>query len=673
MKNRKLTRVFTALLCAVLVMMVFPITASADTGPKPSVRITFENLGDKECWGTLLSSKQSTGPSSAWNGKEEDAQHNENPNGYYSYQKFGYDVWKAFVDYAENDDFYFLQEAWQINETKELTWTYYPPNEFKILLYFPETGEYAVSGVYERYAFDSYFTVNMEGVKLTVDYNEELSSDERINAYNSYNYRIEIMALVLEGIYADKGITGTSYKKRDEFNRMIRRCKQGKIDMIIVKSIARFARNTVDCLKFVRMLNDLGVVVYFEEQGIYTNQPGAEFYITIYGCIAQSESENISANVKWGKARSAKEGNVPFHYKNFLGYRKGADGKPEIDPEEAETVRFIYERFLAGDSLGGIAQKLEDMQIPSPKGKAVWSMTTIQSILSNEKYKGDAVINKTYIKDCLSKKVMVNNGERPKYYIENNHPAIIDAVTFGRVQEELARRAGKPKTKKVGTKTEQGKYSSKYAMTELLVCGECKTPYRRCTWTVKGQKKIVWRCINRLDFGKKYCHNSPTVEESILQRAVMRAIMETAQQNLGVLQTLKVHIGMALENEPTEDNSMELQIRIAEIDAEFKAMLSKISTETVDAFDEEKAKRLMDEKVALQQQLADIQDGQLKREQTQTRLDDIYTILDGLKNRPMEYDEQIVRQLLECITVDSKEQITVIFVGGLKVVQPLID
>ena len=149
--------------------------------------------------------------------------------------------------------------------------------------------------------------------------------------------------------------------------------------------------------------------------------------------------------------------------------------------------------------------------------------------------------------------------------------------------------------------------------------------------------------------------------------------METAQQNLGVLQTLKVHIGMALENEPTEDNSMELQIRIAEIDAEFKAMLSKISTETVDAFDEEKAKRLMDEKVALQQQLADIQDGQLKREQTQTRLDDIYTILDGLKNRPMEYDEQIVRQLLECITVDSKEQITVIFVGGLKVVQPLID
>ena len=186
----------TILICLVLAVSLFPITASADTGPKPSVRITFENLGNEECWGTLLSSKESTGPSSAWNGKEEDAQHNENPNGYYSYQKFGYDIWKAFVDYAENDDFYFLQEAWQINETKELAWTYYPPNEFKILLYFPETGEYAVSGVYERYAFDSYFTVNMDGVKLSVDYNEELSSDERINAYNSYNYRVEILALI---------------------------------------------------------------------------------------------------------------------------------------------------------------------------------------------------------------------------------------------------------------------------------------------------------------------------------------------------------------------------------------------------------------------------------------------------------------------------------------------
>lgn len=196
MKSEKFTRIITTLMCVLMAMMIFPITASADTGPKPSVRIKFENLGDELCYGTLLSSKPSTGPSSAWDGTEEDARHNENSNGYYDWQDFGYDVWKAFVDYDEKDEFYFLQEAWQINETKELAWTYYPPNEFKILLYFPETGEYAVSGVYERYAFDSYFTVNMDDAKLSVDYNEELSSDDRLNAYKSYNYSVEIGSLV---------------------------------------------------------------------------------------------------------------------------------------------------------------------------------------------------------------------------------------------------------------------------------------------------------------------------------------------------------------------------------------------------------------------------------------------------------------------------------------------
>ena len=486
---------------------------------------------------------------------------------------------------------------------------------------------------------------------------------ERINSENGWT---------LEGIYADKGISGTSVKNRDEFNRMIRRCKQGKIDMIITKSIARFARNTVDCLKYVRLLNDLGVDIYFEEQGIHSNQPGAEFYITIYGSVAQSESENISANIKWGKAQSAKEGKVIFQYKNLLGYRKGEDGQPEIVPEEAETIRLIYDRFLAGDSLKGIAELLEEKGIKSPTGKTQWQFSTIQSILSNEKYKGDAIINKTYITDCISKKVRVNNGERPKYYVENSHPAIIDSATFGRVQEELARRSGKRKISRKA-KTEQGKYSSKYALTELLICGECKSAYRRCTWTASGKKKIVWRCINRIEYAKKYCHNSPSVEESVLQRAVMAAIMETANQNAEVLRTLKMHIGMGLAGEKSEDNSIDLQIRIAEIDAEFKKMLDRVSTDTIEAFDEETATRLMNEKNRLQQQLDSIADAAQRRESAKSRLDDIYTILDGIKNRPMEYDDQIVRQLLECVVVDSKEQITVIFKGGLKSVQPLTE
>ena len=262
--------------------------------------------------------------------------------------------------------------------------------------------------------------------------------------------------------------------------------------------------------------------------------------------------------------------------------------------------------------------------------------------------------------------------QRPKYYVENNHPAIIDSATFARVQEELSRRTGKRKVKQVGTKTEQGKYSSKYALTERLLCGECKTPYRRCTWTVKGQKKIVWRCINRLDFGKKYCHESPTVEEGVLHEAIMRAIMETAQQNIDVLKTLKVHIGMGLRGEETEDISLSLQIRMAEIDAEFNAMLNAISSDEIDKFDEQRASELLNEKNSIQSQLAEISESRQKRESTESRLNEIYTILDGLKNHPMEYDDQIVRQIIECVIVESKEQIRVIFAGGLEVTQSLI-
>lgn len=209
--------------------------------------------------------------------------------------------------------------------------------------------------------------------------------EEQINSYEVqtryYTEKINSEPKwTLAGVFADKGITGTSTKRRDEFNRMINMCKRGKIDMIITKSISRFARNTVDCLKYVRILKDIGVDVFFEEQGIHSLQQGAEFYITIYGSIAQSESENISANVKWGKAQIAKEGKVSFHYKNFLGYRKGEDGNPEIVPEEAEVIKLIYSSYLAGDSLATIAAKLESLKYRSPSGKEHWYNGTILSI-----------------------------------------------------------------------------------------------------------------------------------------------------------------------------------------------------------------------------------------------------------------------------------------------------
>ena len=206
-----------------------------------------------------------------------------------------------------------------------------------------------------------------------------------------------------------------------------------------------------------------------------------------------------------------------------------------------------------------------------------------------------------------------------------------------------------------------------------LILKRIVSDYRRCTWTVKGKKKYVWRCISRLDFGKKYCHESPTIEESVLHEAIMRAVMKTAQINTDVLNTLKLHIGMALTSDESEDTSLALQIRIAEIDAEFTAMLKNISSDSVDAFDENKAKDLMNEKSNLQQQLSQIADTKQKCENAQSRLDDIYTILDGLKNHPMQYDDRIVRQIIECVVVESKEEIKVIFIGGNEVTEKLVD
>lgn len=497
--------------------------------------------------------------------------------------------------------------------------------------------------------------------------------EEQLNSYetqvNYYTDRINREpGWKMAGIYADKGITGTSMKKRDEFNKLIRQCKRGRVDMIIVKSISRFARNTLDCIRITRMLREIKVDVYFEEQNLHSIDPSSEFYISIYGSIAQSESENISHNVAWGKARSARNGNVFFAYKSFLGYRKGADGKPEIDPEQAATVRRIYTRFLAGRSLQQIADELTQSGVSTPMGKTVWQPGVIQSILSNEKYKGDALLGKTYIEDCISKKVRVNAGERPQYYVENNHPAIIDAATFARVQEELARRASKRKVKQVGTKTEQGRYSSKYALTELLVCGECGTPYRRCTWTVSGKKKIVWRCISRLDYGKRYCHHSPTMEEAPLQEAIMNAVQRTAQANPDVLKTLKMHIQLGLGADDNEDQSVETQIRITEIDREFKEILNSVTAENQQQLlTDPRIAELMAEKRTLESKLAEYNAAEQNRKNAASRLEQIFTILDGMKNHPLAFDDQVIRQILQCVVVESKEKIRVVFTGGLEV------
>lgn len=470
----------------------------------------------------------------------------------------------------------------------------------------------------------------------------------------------------MAGIYADEGITGTIAKKRPDFMRMIGDCRKGKIDIIITKSVSRFSRNNLDCLLYVRELKELGIPIIFEKEGINTLQVSSELLITLFSGLSQAESESISMNVKIGKRQSLKNGNVQFSYKSFLGYRKGADGKPEIDEEQAVIIRRIFKEYLVGKSLLDIAKGLTTDGIPTARGKTNWSSARVQSILTNEKYKGDALLQKTYIVDCISKKSKKNNGELPMYYVENNHPAIIERSIFDKVQEEISRRNSKRKVKQKGTKTELGKYSSKYALSELLFCGNCGTPYRRVTWTNRGKKKVVWRCISRLDFGTKYCKDSPSLEESALQNAIAEAITQKAKSEGADVSRLQMHMQIYYDRQDAS-SIIAKKNRLNELKQSIEG-LTNIDNEAVQNGDfDSQFEQLYTEMYNLKDELDEIEKQQARLTKFSDTLNEVAVILEGLKNHPVEYNDQAVRQLISCIKVISKDTLHIYFKDGVKI------
>jgi DNA invertase Pin-like site-specific DNA recombinase len=245
---------------------------------------------------------------------------------------------------------------------------------------------------------------------------------------------------VLAGIFADDGISATSTKGREQFNQMIQACTDGKIDMVITKSISRFARNTVDCLNYIRELKSRNIAIFFEKENINTLDASGEVLITIMASLAQQESESLSQNVKLGIQYRFQQGKVMVNANCFLGYDKDAEGHLVINPEQAETVKRIFREYLEGASCQQIARGLEHDGIPTGRGKSRWHDSTIRKILENEKYMGDALLQKTYTKDFLSKKRIKNNGDIPQYYVEDDHEAIIPRELFMKTQEEMARR-----------------------------------------------------------------------------------------------------------------------------------------------------------------------------------------------------------------------------------------
>lgn len=449
-------------------------------------------------------------------------------------------------------------------------------------------------------------------------------------------------------IYADEGITGTQTKKRENFMRMIKDCEKGKIDLILTKSVARFARNTVDSLKYVRKLKAMGIGVYFEEQNLDSLKADSEMFIGLHSVVAQAQSENISMNVRWGIQQRMKSGTFAFRY-NLLGYRKGADGQPEIVPEDAGHIRTIYRMYLNGNSLDQIKEYLESNGISTMQGKREWRKQAIVNILTNERYCGDMLLQKTYTENCITKKVRKNRGEMAKYLVSNNHPAIVDRETYRMVQMEMARRGSKRKTADK-TITGLGKYSGKYALTELLVCGECGSPYRRRTWTRNGQSKRVWRCLSRVEHGTMYCKDSIAVEEEQLKRAICRGLSKAIADKQEVYDLILSNLAYAFtgEEDTLDICAIEQQIKKYDEEIDDTVKLSKRSEGDPKKF-RETIQRLCEQIIILRQQLEIAKAKIASNERLSWEIERLKAMLAEQEIGFHQFDDVTVRLLVEYI------------------------
>ena len=504
--------------------------------------------------------------------------------------------------------------------------------------------------------------------RVSTDDEEQLTSYEAQQTY----YTDKIMTnpdWTMAGIYADEGITGTKATKRPEFLKMIRKCKQKKIDLILVKSISRFARNTVDCLNYIRTLKSLGIAVIFEKENINTLNEDSEMLTTIMGAFAQAESESISQNVKWGVRQAMKEGRVSIRYKNLYAYDEGEDGQPKIIESEAAVIRRINDEFLSGRSLPMIKDGLEADKILTPKGGNVWAVSAIRNLLKNEKYCGDVLMQKTFKTDPISGKTKRNTGQLPMYLIQDHHPAIISRDTYNAVQAEFARRtSGKAPSTKLAP-TGQACYSAKYALTGIVICGECGNQYRRCVWNKRGQKRPVWRCSSRIDYGSKYCHKSPTIYEAPLKAAILDAINLVMSDKKVLIQ--QIEDAMRMELIPFPGGTMsagDIERKIKELEAEFQALFEEAQKEPGGYMKyTEEFQRITNDISELKNKKSLLMEKQQSDSAANKRIQDAVRLLNNSSAEVTEWDEGMIRQLVDYVKVLAEDRVLICLRGGIEV------
>ena len=496
--------------------------------------------------------------------------------------------------------------------------------------------------------------------RVSTDHDEQLTSYEaQLDYYTALIRGHEDWEFA--GMYSDEGISGVSTKRREGFQAMIADALAGKIDLIVTKSVSRFARNTVDSLTTIRKLKEHGVECYFEKESIWTFDSKGELLITIMSSLAQEESRSISENVTWGQRKRFADGKVSLPYAQFLGYEKGPDGTPVVNREQAQIVHRIYTSFLDGKTPFGICRMLEREGIPAPGGGKRWHAGTITSILTNEKYKGDALLQKKFTTDFLTKKTKINEGEVPQYYVEGSHEAIIDPQEFDYVQAEIARR------KRIGKS-----YSGDSVFSSRIICGDCGGCYGRKVWhSTDSYRKVIWQCNQKFGETQK-CH-TPTVNEDTLKNAFLDAynrMMSNREQLLNDCESMYSALA----------DVKDLETRIRELTEEMKFVsdmsAALIKQHAAQAESQEEYNKRRSELLTRYEKAQ----SELERcnNECQQRIDQrkkIKRFINTLKEQPLvlpEWDEQLWCRIVESVTLHSNRTADVRFMTGICITVDLL-
>ena len=487
--------------------------------------------------------------------------------------------------------------------------------------------------------------------RVSTDNEEQLGSYEAQMAYYT-QFIQEHEGWAFVGLYSDEGVSGTSIRKRKGFQKMIADALDGKIDLIVTKSISRFARNTVDSISTVRQLKAKGVEVFFEKDGLWTFDPAAELTIAILSSIAQEESRNLSQNVTWGQRARFAAGKVCMPYRNFLGYDRGEDGSPIVNMEQAELVRRIYAMFVDGRTISAIARTLTLEEIPTPGGRQIWQPSVVESILTNEKYKGDALLQKSYCTDYLTKKMKKNEGEVPQYYVKGSHPPIVGAELFDHVQSELRRRK------------DRGNIPSINCLSGRIVCGECGSIYGSKVWhSTSKYRRVVWQCNGKFK-GDEKC-TTPHLYEKDIQRVFLDFVNGLIKDRSAITEGLNEAL-MAITDNATLEREREALQEECGVVMELIRKMVKVNARVPQDQKDYKAKEtsLAERYEKASKRLAEIEKAIAARNAKRSELESFLKVLDGRKQLLTEFDESLWLGIVHQVKVQSGGEVTFVLKDG---------